>query len=282
MTDQPQTVGPYRIVRTIGSGLMGPVFLGTHQNTYWAVRLLDQKLLVASPSVNRLVGDVLHDSLVRYREIGADPALGSYVATDYVEARALTRDALQGMRSPARVRFLRSLLQGLGALHKRGAVHGALKANNVLLRGKPGAHEPLVIDAGFLYVANEFNLPRLLRSALPTMAPELVEAYLSGSRQAVDKILAPRIDVYAAGQLIAEVLSGQRAFADLRSGDELLAVKRGRRLGITGISDPMAQIDLAALDAAVRAATEPDPARRTASIAELTTALDAALATRAA
>lgn len=279
---QPTTVGPYRIARTLGEGLMGPVYLGTHQNQYWAVRLIDSSLLQTSTSVNRLVGDVLHEALVRYREIGADPALGAYVVTDYVESRHLTRDALQGMRSPARVKFLRPILEGLAVLHKRGATHGALKPNNVLLRGRAGQYQALVIDAGFIYVVNEQTLPRLLRFAFPTMAPELVEAYLTRQRSAVDRALTSKADIYAAGQLIAETLSGLRAFTDLRSGDDLLAAKRGRQLGVTGVNDPLALVDMAALDKAVKSATEPDPAKRLASIADLIAGLDAVLANRAA
>ncbi len=62
-------LGTYKIVRQLGSGLMGPVYLATSQNAYWAVRHIDETLIRTTGAMSKLVGDVLHPSLVRYKEV---------------------------------------------------------------------------------------------------------------------------------------------------------------------------------------------------------------------
>jgi len=274
---QPTTVGSYKVVRTLGAGLMGPVYLGTHQNQYWVLRILSDNAIRSTTNVNKLVGDVLHPCVVRYREVGVDPQVGGFVSTDYIEARPIHRDALAGQRSHGRLQFLLRLAEGLKTMHGRGIMHGCIKRSNVLLRKDDDRIEGLCLDAGFTYVPSPQLLPRLLAGAFPTMAPELIEAYQSGDRNAIERTLTPQVDIYAFGILVAEVLSGRPAYATCRDLADLLAVKRSTRLHATGINDPHGHLDLAALDAAIGTATATDPGQRPASIQVLIDQLSAAL-----
>ena len=265
----PKTVGSYKIVRLLGSGLMGAVYLATNQNQYWALRIIDEKRLRTSSGVAKLVGDVLHPSLVRYKEIGADPAVGGFITTDYIEARPVTRDGLAGLRASARLGFITGLLEGLKALHGRGALHGAIKPSNVLLRRRKDQVDGLFIDAGFIYATGSERDGDLLRAAYPYMAPELVEAYAKGDRNVIEKSISVASDVYAAGLLVAEVLSGRMLFADARDAGELVARKRATTVEVTGVNDPLVHLDLVALNLILRAATAADPAQRPASVGAL-------------
>lgn len=110
---QPSVIGPYRIVKTLGRGLMGPVYLGVQQNQYWALRVINQDLMQITNSVNHLVGDVLHETLVRYKEIGTDDKIGMYIVTDYVESKKISRQSMQGLRSIQRLNILIKLLEGI-------------------------------------------------------------------------------------------------------------------------------------------------------------------------
>jgi len=265
----PKTVGSYKIVRLLGSGLMGAVYLATNQNQYWALRIIDEKRLRTSSGVAKLVGDVLHPSLVRYKEIGADPAVGGFITTDYIEARPVTRDGLAGLRASARLGFITGLLEGLKALHGRGALHGAIKPSNVLLRRRKDQVDGLFIDAGFIYATGSERDGDLLRAAYPYMAPELVEAYAKGDRNVIEKSISVASDVYAAGLMVAEVLSGRMLFADARDAGELVARKRATTVEVTGVNDPLVHLDLVALNLILRAATAADPAQRPASVGAL-------------
>ena len=265
----PKTVGSYKIVRLLGSGLMGAVYLATNQNQYWALRIIDEKRLRTSSGVAKLVGDVLHPSLVRYKEIGADPAVGGFITTDYIEARPVTRDGLAGLRASARLGFITGLLEGLKALHGRGALHGAIKPSNVLLRRRKDQVDGLFIDAGFIYATGSERDGDLLRAAYPYMAPELVEAYAKGDRNVIEKSISVASDVYAAGLMVAEVLSGRMLFADARDAGELVVRKRATTVEVTGVNDPLVHLDLVPLNLILRAATAADPAQRPASVGAL-------------
>ncbi|MCS6969665.1 MAG: protein kinase [Planctomycetota bacterium] len=271
------SIGSYKVVRQLGNGLMGPVLLATHNNAYWAVRVIDEAIVRSTASLSRLVGDVLHPALVRYKEVGADPASGGFVSTDFIDAKPIARDALSGLRAAAKLELLLQTLEGLAVLHQRGAVHGCLKPSNVLLRRKGSEVQAIIIDAGFAYVPSAINAERLLRYAYPWMAPELVDAYQSGQRGAVDKALTPSVDIYAAGLLVAHVLSGRLLHTQVRSLDELRQRVRSGSLRLTGINDPHQHLDLRQLDAAIRQAADPDPAQRPSSLRAFIEALRGAL-----
>ena len=273
----PKTVGGYKILRPLGSGLMGTVYLATQQNQYWALRVVDEGRMRATGTVAKLVGDVLHPALVRYKEIGADPQVGGFITTDYVEARPVSRDGLAGLRASSRLGFITGLLEGLKVLHARGAIHGAIKTSNVLLRRRQQQIDGLFIDAGFVYTTGPNRSGELLRSAFPYMAPELVQAYAGGDRNAIERTLSVGCDIYSAGLLVAEVLSGRTLFADAREPTELVVRKRSTSVEVTGVNDPYVHLDLVALNQALRSATASDPAQRPASISAFIDALQLAL-----
>lgn len=258
----PQAIGDYKVARKLGVGLMGPVYLGTFQGAYWALRVINDNMVRHTNTVGKLVGDVMHDSLVRYKEMGADSTVGGFLSTDYVDAKQIGRDALAGLSSSQRLEFVCNLLEGVNFLHGRGAVHGCIKRSNVLLRGKDKNIQGLLIDAGLVYVPSQGNDFKLLRRAYPTMAPELIRAYIGGDRKAIDAALTAPIDVYGAGMLVAEVFSGRVFFDDARSIDELLKLKTSTRIEMSGVNSPHPHLDLASLNRAVAAATASDPGSR--------------------
>lgn len=269
MSTSITAIGSYKIVRQLGQGLMGPVHLATSQNAYWALRVLDESAVRTTASMGKLVGDVMHPSLVRYKEVGADPKAGGFVSTDFIDARPISRDGLAGLRSAARLAFVLRLLEGVQVLHQRGAVHGSIKPSNVLLRRKGTSTEGIFIDAGFMYVPSGANAARLLRYAYPFMAPELIDAYLSGNRQTIEKAMTAKVDVYAAGLLMAEILSGRQMLADPRSPQDLLQRIANSTVEVTGVNDPLHHLDLGQLNQAIRSAVKADPSQRTATIQQL-------------
>ena len=262
MCSAPNTIGSYKVARELAVGLLGPVYLGTYENAYWALRVIDESMVRQGKTIGALIGDVVHDSLVRYKELGADNSVGGFLSTDYVEAKPIGRDGLAGLPSKDRISFVQQLLDGIGYLHKRGLVHGNIKRTNVLLRKRGENRNGLLIDAGLIYVPNPNNASKLLHRAYPTMAPELIQAYAGGDRKAIDEALTPAADVYAAGMLVAEVFSGRQFFTDARSIDDLLRMKRDTTITMTGCNDPHRHIDLSLLDHAIQAAIADSPANR--------------------
>ncbi len=270
-------VGSYKIVRELGVGLMGTVYHATHEGQYWALRVIDDSIVRLTSTTNKLVGDERHPALVRYKEAGADPSVGAYLSTDYMDAHPVSRDRLAGLSSSARVQFLSGLLEGVDWLHKNKLVHGCIKTSNVLMSTRGKKVDGMFIDAGLVYVPNSMNRHRLLRTAYPSMAPELLEAYASGERKTIDAALTSAVDVYAAGLLVAEAFSGRRLFADARSEQELLERKRSMKVEVIGINNPRRHLDLKRLNSVIHSATEPDPNKRLADVSALIEALNACI-----
>lgn len=272
----PPRIGDYEVVRQLGLGPMGPVYLGTHENQYWALRAIDEDRVRLVPAVGQLLGDVQHDSLVRYKEIGTDGQLGSFLSTDYIDGKSLTRDLIAGLGSQGRIGFLCQILEGIVWLHGQGTTHGCIKTSNVIYRKSGKQVHALVIDAGLVYVPSAQEAGRLLARVYPSMAPELVAAYATADRKAIDGALTPAADVYAAAVLVAEVLSGRRLFVDARDPEELIERKHQGAVRLAGVNAVHRHASLADLDRAVVAATSPDPAARPALTAFLQALRDAA------
>lgn len=269
--DMPERIGSYKVVRKLGSGLMGDVYMGVQENSYWALRVMSDANVRSTSSVAKLVGDPIHDAVVRYKEVGTDSTVGAFISTDFVEAKPLSRDGLAGMRSKERMQFIIHLLGGLEELHKRGAIHGSIKPSNVLLRRPKSSQQAhgLFIDSGFMYAPQEQHLHKFISSVFPYLAPEVIEAYASGDRSRIEEALTPKADIYSVGLLVAETLSGRRLFFGSRSIEELLHRKRNSTVEITGLNDPLEHLRMQAANSAVRKVTHHDPHQRPASIVEL-------------
>lgn len=267
--DQPQNIGNYKIVRALGQGLMGPVYHASCDGQYWALRVLSDDVVRQTPSVSRLVGDEKHPALVRYKETGVDPQVGSFVSIDFMDARPISRDGLAGVRVDKRMAFLTGLLEGVAWLHGQGLVHGCIKPSNVLLRKRGREARGMFIDAGLVYVPGPALDARLLRRAYPFMAPELIEAFRTGDRKTIDAALTPAADIYAAGMLVAEVFSGRQLFADARSVEDLLKRKAAISVYLTGLTQVLDKVQFQSLSAIVNKAMAPNPGARLGSITEL-------------
>lgn len=258
----PTAIGPYQVIRQIGDTMTGPVYMARHEDEHWAVKLITDSHGRLTDTAYKLVGDVLHDRLVRYKAVDTAESGSLYLVTDYVQGQPLQRRGIRHLAMADRLGLLCDLLGALAFLHDKQMVHGGLHASAVVLHKIGSQLHGLLIDAGVQPVVTERNRPLLLRQAYPAMAPELITAYERGDHVELDEALAPAIDVYAAGLLVAEVLGGRPLFADARSAHELIEQKRHTAVRLAGTSDPHRTIDVAAVDAVVRDACDPDPARR--------------------
>ena len=256
----PTAVGRYRIVRTLGEGLMGGVHLAVRDRQYWVLRLLHDTRVRRLPLATQLHGNALDPHLVSYRETGLDPEVGAFIASDPVDGTALDTK----LREPHQVvELLLPLLEAVQRLHAHGGVHGTIKPSNVLVRRSSGT--AILVDAGLAYAATPAQRPLLLTHAYPHLAPEVVEAYETGSAERIIATLGVAADIYSAGLLVAETLVGRRLFPAGRDARELMTRKRTSSVVVYGIDEgrtaPLAQ--------AIRAATASDPARRPRVLADL-------------
>lgn len=136
-----QTIGSYKIVKQLGEGGMGTVFLVHHAATgrLWALkRLKDLK----EPDLNkrfergmRLHMELVHRNVVRCVEAGLDAQGHPFVVTEYVSGGDLGEAVDPGARllPDAAVPFICGVLDGLEHLHARQIIHRDLKPPNILI-----------------------------------------------------------------------------------------------------------------------------------------------------
>lgn len=261
--------GRYLIESKIASGGTSTVYRGvdTRLDRPVAVKVMDpryagdEQFLTRFQREARAVARLKDPGLVAVYDQGLD-ARHPFLVMELIEGGTLRE--LLGERGPmppyAVAAVLRPVLGGLAAAHRAGLVHRDVKPENVLIS-----------DDGEVKIA-DFGLVRAVAAAGITSASVILgtAAYLS-PEQVRDGAATPRSDVYAAGILAYELLTGRTPF----TGDSTLAIAY-RRLD-ADVPPPSAAIDgvPAQFDDFVQRATARDPADRYADAVEMGADLDA-------
>lgn len=193
-------VGPYRIVRLLGEGGQGAVYLAERSGQRCAVKLWGPVIDEDRTETSRLrreaeiALEVRHPSLVRVFDADIDRELGVYyLAMEYIEGAASFREVGRLAPRPA-AQLVFDVLGGLSALHAAGLLHRDLKPSNVLLDLEGRAH---LADLGL--VADLFPVRADRAGTVRYMAPETL---LDGL------IEDPRSEVYSAGAMLYRLLTG--------------------------------------------------------------------------
>jgi beta-lactam-binding protein with PASTA domain/tRNA A-37 threonylcarbamoyl transferase component Bud32 len=259
--------GRYAVTARIAHGGMATVYLAmdTRLDREVALKVMHADLARDEEFVRRFIGEaksvarLSHQNVVAVFDQGSDgPFL--YLAMEYVPGRTL-KEVLRerGRFTPAAaLDIMTGVLDGLAAAHASGIVHRDVKPENVLLT-----------TDGRLKVA-DFGLARAQASAGQTRAGLLIGtvAYLPPEQVTGDSI-GPRSDVYSAGVMLFELLTGHQPF----TGDSPIAI--AYQHVNTDVPAPSALVPgiPAAVDQLVLAATSRDPALRPADAGEFARAV---------
>jgi serine/threonine protein kinase/WD40 repeat protein len=210
----PAEVGRYRILRPLGHGGMGSVFLArdVRLGRLVALKLLAQDLL-GSEALRaqfeleaRATASLAHPNVVTLYDVGEHEGR-PWVALEYIEGMTLAqRLAADWPSAPEAVRLALAVARAIDAAHAAGIVHRDLKPGNVLL-GRDG--RPRVVDFGLARFtarrpgAPEPGAPADLTGAAGTpryMAPEQWEGRDG-----------PASDIWALGVMLQLLFSGRPA-----------------------------------------------------------------------
>jgi serine/threonine protein kinase/tetratricopeptide (TPR) repeat protein len=220
-------VGPFQLVRRLGRGGMGQVWLARHERMPLPVALkaLDTSRLDAAAAERLLAAEVRAMARLDHPHIGrvfdhgvagdsdALPPGTPWFAMEHCSSD-LQRQGLR-LRWPRLRPLVHQLLDALGHAHARGVVHRDLKRSNVLISTAGDARPGLkLVDFGIAAMGSD-----ALRSAgsPSTMAPEQHRRDLS--------LVGPWTDLYALGSLVWRLVTGSRPTGDAR-GDALIAAKQ--------------------------------------------------------
>ncbi len=228
----PTKIGEYSIVRRLGAGGMGTVFLGRDaQGNEVAIKILPSTAPIYIESFIReveIIRRVAHSSVVRVLDTSGLRDELPWYAMDYVSGPTL-KEVIRSDHSATIVeqdmhetfppeknaepsshwRGLVSLLLdvcgGLNAIHSLGVVHRDIKPGNIVIR-EDGT--PVLIDFGIAgqlggMVGREQLSDYLGGSGTPTYAP---------AEQLRGETVDARADVYAFGCLLFEIVTGRQPY----------------------------------------------------------------------
>ncbi|MEZ4417626.1 MAG: serine/threonine-protein kinase [Gemmatimonadota bacterium] len=279
-------IGPYRILRVLGQGGMGVVYLGERPDlgARAAIKVLRDAAL--SPhrrerflSEQRTLAQLEHPRIARIFDAAVLPDGTPYFVMEHVEGRPLDRYCAEvPLRIDERLHLFRAICEGVRFAHSRAVIHRDLKPSNVLVT-EDGT--PKLLDFGIAKQLDSLDgVGDRTRTGLALMTP----AY-AAPEQILGQPLGVYTDVYALGGLLYQILSGRPPF-DLQS---LTPAQAERAITETGAPPPSRVADPASapgptrpeweeLDILCGTAMHRDPLRRYASVEALMRDVDHFLA----
>ena len=219
--DVPQLVrvGAYRIVRVLGEGGMGTVYLA--EQDVPVRRQVAIKVLRASGNTSEVVtrfrseqqtlAMMDHPNITQVYDAGTSESGLAYIVMEYVVGDTITAYAsAHRLTIPERIRLFVQVCRAVQHAHQKGIIHRDIKPSNVVVAETDG--EPLckVIDFGIAKaIAPTPDSARLTATGIALGTP----AYMSPEQFLSDGTdVDTRSDIYALGAMLYELLAGVLPF----------------------------------------------------------------------
>jgi len=254
-------VGHYRLLETIGSGGMATVYRARDlqgEGRIVALKLLKEENFHDEAQKRRFRHESLisatldHPHIVRVFERGETQDC-FYIAMELLEGTSLAQ--LMRSRGPLMladaVTIMRQVVDALGAIHGQQIVHRDMKPENVMVRERPG--QPLfvkLLDFGLAITPAQSRLTMsgVVMGTVRYLPPERIR----------DGVSSPAGDIYSAGIILYEMLTGTKPFWSEGTGEVIHRILDTEPLSAREIN-PAVPPEAEALIAAM---IDKDPARR--------------------
>jgi serine/threonine-protein kinase len=212
-TEGPSIIGRYEIIRTIGKGAMGEVFLGRdpHINRLTAVKTVRFEDRFAEDDIDQIkakffreaesAGTLSHPHIVTIYDAGENGDT-AYIAMEFLEGSTLLRFARRQRLLPLRrlINYLVQVAEALDYAHAQGVTHRDIKPANIMLMQNG---QIKITDFGIAHIATSSQTQTGVVKGTPYyMSPEQF------SGQKVDG----RSDIFSLGTTMFQLLTGTLPF----------------------------------------------------------------------
>lgn len=264
----------YRLIRQLGTGLAGPVYLAESDTGQVVVRQFRSQSSPGSPAwtserrhflaAARQAATLVQSRIVQTREV-IDEGDEAFVAMEYVPAETLDPVLKRGDLLPERANYLlRRMALTLDYVHQKGLAHGDLKPSNVFALPERSVK------------ISDFAISPRARTDHGPLPPEWAHPYVSPEHFTAPESIGPRADRYSLAAIAYHLYTGRSPFdewgADLRAailtGDMPLASSLREHLSPR-------------VDGVFQKALSRDPQQRYESSMEFVDALEASLTSAA-
>jgi pentatricopeptide repeat protein len=213
------TVGHYRILRLLGSGGMGRVYLAEDLKLgrEVALKILPEEFARDESRMRRFVREaraasaLTHPNVAQIYEVGEDNGT-SFITMEYVDGESLAAKLANGpLDTEETLHIALQLADALDDVHAHGIAHRDLKPSNVIISRRGHAKlvdfglarfETLASDADTKSPTASLTRPGLIVGTIPYMSPE----------QTLGRKSDHRSDIFSFGVLLYELTTGQHPF----------------------------------------------------------------------
>ena len=206
MAEHPRNIGRYQIIRPLGQGAMGTVYLAEdpllkRRLAIKVVRAIGEEREMALERFKReaeISAQLNHPNVVTIYDVGEEPGCGPFLAMEFVEGQSLGKYVRDGSLDPeTRLGILIQTMRALRAAHRHAIIHRDVKPENILVSedgrvklmdfGIAKTMAPRLTTKGEFLGSPAYSAPELLKGYDPT----------------------PSSDRYAFGVTAFELLTGQ-------------------------------------------------------------------------
>lgn len=222
--------GAYRVLRSIGEGGMGMVYLAEQQHPIRrqvALKVIKlgtntREVLARFDSERQALALMDHPNIARVFDAGNSERGRPYFVMEYVDGLPITEYCdRRRLNNRERVELFVGVCQAVHHAHQKGIIHRDIKPSNVLVAEHDGKPFPKVIDFGIFKAIDQ----RMLEQATFTQMGHLVGTpeYMSPEQTLFSANIDTTTDVYSLGVLLYELLAGVLPFTTKHLRQEGLA-----------------------------------------------------------
>jgi serine/threonine-protein kinase len=215
MNGLPETVGRYRLIRELGRGMMGVVYLANDPDLGRDIALkviqlppgatgperasFEQRFFSEAQSAARLT----HPGIVIVHDVGRDPATGAlFMALQLLPGQTLDSvlKAKKRLEWQEALRIARRVAEALEHAHSEGVVHRDIKPANIMILP---SGDPKIMD---------FGIAKIETTRLTATGQFIGTPLYMSPEQAMARPVDGRSDIFSLGSVLYEMLTGAPAF----------------------------------------------------------------------